>query len=139
MNKAGHEDQARTERIKRMTSDTEDYPDEDFEITTTPKTRKLGGEGLSRAGSVFEPGYSKCDCNKRSEENLSEEKADCEGDSKKTEMPETDEERCMCAFDRKTTDAWPCYHHKSWTKEICSVCDEHAFCKKCKIWFFFLY
>lgn len=133
MNKAGHEDTAKTSRVKRL-AEEEDYPDEDFEITTTPKVMKLGGGGHSRSGSVFEPGYSKCNCKERSTENDSEEKADCEGDNYKKERPDGDDDRCICAFDRKTTDAWPCYHHKAWTKEVCFGCNEHAFCTKCKFY-----
>ncbi|KAE9550741.1 hypothetical protein FO519_006042 [Halicephalobus sp. NKZ332] len=129
MNKAGNEDQTRSKRIKRL-AEEDDYLDEDSKTKTSSKPRKLGGTGHSRAGSVFEPGYSKCNCKERSEETASEEKPDCEGERYKTEQPKEDHERCMCAFDRKTTDAWPCYHHATWTKEVCSVCDEHAFCKK---------
>uniref|UniRef100_A0AC34PWH4 Uncharacterized protein n=1 Tax=Panagrolaimus sp. JU765 TaxID=591449 RepID=A0AC34PWH4_9BILA len=135
MTKAGHEDQHRSQRIKRLVEDEDYEPEEDFPIATTtttpiPKIKKLG-EGLSVAGSVFEPGYSKCNCNEKShEDDASDEKWDCEGEKYKTLEPEGEEDKCMCAFDRKTTDAWPCYHHTKWTPEVCSICDEHAFCKK---------
>ncbi|VDK46802.1 unnamed protein product [Anisakis simplex] len=75
--------------------------------------------------SVFEPGYSKCVC-----EDVEDETAECEGEMYKTETPVEISERCICAFDRNTNDAWPCHLEPTWTKEICHTCDEHAFCEK---------
>lgn len=122
MNKAGVDDTKRSDRMKRLANDTKKLG-----------TKKLSGDGESNTGSVFEPAYSKCNCMERSEEDLSGEKADCEGEKYKAIEPNGEEDRCICAFDRKTTDAWPCYQHSKWTNEICSVCDEHAFCKQCKL------
>uniref|UniRef100_A0A7E4V225 Amiloride-sensitive sodium channel n=1 Tax=Panagrellus redivivus TaxID=6233 RepID=A0A7E4V225_PANRE len=86
--------------------------------------------GHSHGGSMFEPGYSKCNCQERSQEDDSTEREDCEGEKYKTETPATEKDKCLCAFDRKTNDAWPCYPVEKWGQEMCDTCDEHAFCKK---------
>uniref|UniRef100_A0A914Y447 Degenerin mec-4/10 cytosolic domain-containing protein n=1 Tax=Panagrolaimus superbus TaxID=310955 RepID=A0A914Y447_9BILA len=116
MNKAGDAEISYNSRFKRQLTNSK----KDF----TPDNK------YSNSGSAFEPGYSKCNCKERSDENVSDEKIDCEGEKYKTLQPEGDIDKCLCAFDRKTTDAWPCYSHDSWLNETCAVCDSHAFCKK---------
>uniref|UniRef100_A0AC35U3A0 Degenerin n=1 Tax=Rhabditophanes sp. KR3021 TaxID=114890 RepID=A0AC35U3A0_9BILA len=106
MNKAG--DSPPISRFKRK-------------INTTAET--------SMAGSLFEPGFSKCNCNDASSE-IDEGSHECEGEKYKTEVPEKESEKCICAFDRKTNDAWPCYLENHWLKEECATCDDHAFCTK---------
>uniref|UniRef100_A0A183V586 Amiloride-sensitive sodium channel n=2 Tax=Toxocara canis TaxID=6265 RepID=A0A183V586_TOXCA len=78
-----------------------------------------------KKASVFEPGYSKCVC-----EDVEDEAAECEGELYKEQPPKEISERCICAFDRNTNDAWPCHLEPTWTKQFCHSCDDHAFCKK---------
>ncbi|VDN04218.1 unnamed protein product [Thelazia callipaeda] len=79
----------------------------------------------SEQASIFEPGFSKCKC-----EDLNDIGSMCEGESYKYELPELSEEKCICAFDRNTKDAWPCYLEASWLKSSCQDCDSRAFCQK---------
>lgn len=89
--------------------------------------------------SVFEPGYSKCMCENvdlstEDGDYISAEKGECEGEKYKWDKPNGTDDRCICAFDRATNDAWPCYLSAKWTQENCASCDERAFCKKCKLY-----
>lgn len=61
---------------------------------------------------------------------MEDEAAECEGELYKEEAPQEIFERCICAFDRNTSDAWPCHLEPTWAKEFCHSCDDHAFCKK---------
>ncbi|GMT05278.1 hypothetical protein PENTCL1PPCAC_27452, partial [Pristionchus entomophagus] len=75
------------------------------------------GYRKKRSGDAyFEPGYSKCKCGKSSSE------------LDKYEPPLLEEERCICAFDRITLDAYPCDLVKEWKKSSCLYCNEGAFC-----------
>uniref|UniRef100_A0A914RSV9 Degenerin mec-10 n=1 Tax=Parascaris equorum TaxID=6256 RepID=A0A914RSV9_PAREQ len=87
--------------------------------------RKSNPHSHMTKSSVFEPGYSKCVC-----DDMEDEAAECEGELYKEEEPKEIFERCICAFDRNTNDAWPCHLEPTWTKEFCHSCDDHAFCKK---------
>ncbi|CAD5216048.1 unnamed protein product [Bursaphelenchus okinawaensis] len=68
----------------------------------------------------FEAAFSKCDC----EEN--EGVLECEPSVK--DEPLSSADKCMCAFDRQTEDAWPCYPRKHWNPETCGFCDETGHC-----------
>ncbi|KAI6188725.1 hypothetical protein M3Y98_00384900 [Aphelenchoides besseyi] len=111
MNKAGVVDEERSERVRRMV-------ERDLNVS-----------------SVFEPGYSKCYCEDLHEEvgeidDVVEEKGECQGDRFKWDRPEETDTKCICAFDRSTNDAWPCYPAEKWSRQSCDRCDARAFCKK---------
>ncbi|KAI1717254.1 mitochondrial ribosomal protein l28 domain-containing protein [Ditylenchus destructor] len=83
--------------------------------------------------TFFEPAYSECNCSKP----IREEDLECTAN--KTSVPNKSleeyeeggiEERamCLCAFDRESGDAWPCYPHQKWSERICGYCDSHSFC-----------
>ncbi|CAD5216182.1 unnamed protein product [Bursaphelenchus okinawaensis] len=87
------------------------------------------------SSSVFEPGYSKCQCtgletSAETGDIVSAEKGECEGEKYKWEKPDGSEDKCICAFDRATNDAWPCYLSHKWSQEVCESCDERNFCLK---------
>ncbi|KAI6177484.1 hypothetical protein M3Y97_00912700 [Aphelenchoides bicaudatus] len=99
MTKAGVVDTDRSDRIKRLVSDD------------------------GHNSSVFEPGYSKCKCmdlEDGGEDDVDELKGECDGDRFKWDRILNDAEKCLCAFDRNTNDAWPCYLAGSWTQEMCA-------------------
>ncbi|GMS79828.1 hypothetical protein PENTCL1PPCAC_2003, partial [Pristionchus entomophagus] len=113
----------------------------------------------SAKDAYFEPGHSKCLCGKTSSEQEGTEKTttelpddimdeweededeetstakaasddDCDGDKHKYDTPDSDEHRCICAFDRGTQDAWPCHPPTDWKNTSCLACNEHAFCRE---------
>uniref|UniRef100_A0A914X6W9 Uncharacterized protein n=1 Tax=Plectus sambesii TaxID=2011161 RepID=A0A914X6W9_9BILA len=75
--------------------------------------------------AVFEPGYSKCECPDDGDPD-----EECDGGTLKYYEPTSVKDKCICAFDRDSTDAWPCHLADVWTKEKCESCDKHAHCKK---------
>ncbi|KAI1729851.1 amiloride-sensitive sodium channel domain-containing protein [Ditylenchus destructor] len=83
--------------------------------------------------TFFEPAYSECNCSKP----IREEDLECT--AHKTTVPNKNLEEyeeggideramCLCAFDRESGDAWPCYPHQKWSERICGYCDTHSFC-----------
>lgn len=48
----------------------------------------------------------------------------------KLDEPTGYDDHCICAFDRNTHDAWPCFLKDSWESTECDTCNEHAFCTK---------
>uniref|UniRef100_A0A915ECM7 Uncharacterized protein n=1 Tax=Ditylenchus dipsaci TaxID=166011 RepID=A0A915ECM7_9BILA len=105
-------------------------------ILRAAKTNELvndkGNEILTKA-----PAYSKCECVKSA---YDENRLECTADktsiptSKKDEKSTEEVEdvgskmKCLCAFDRGSGDAWPCYPHDKWNEQICGFCDKHSFC-----------
>uniref|UniRef100_A0AC34GTL3 Uncharacterized protein n=1 Tax=Panagrolaimus sp. ES5 TaxID=591445 RepID=A0AC34GTL3_9BILA len=77
-----------------------------------------------RAGSAasFEPAMSDCNCEG------DESSMECETDVYK--KPLNENITCLCAFDRESGDAWPCYPRKNWEEHICGHCDEHSYCTR---------
>ncbi|KAE9414547.1 hypothetical protein Angca_007670 [Angiostrongylus cantonensis] len=59
--------------------------------------------------------------------NLMEE---CKSERTKLDEPTGVDDYCICAFDRNTNDAWPCFLKDSWESTECDTCNEHAFCTK---------
>uniref|UniRef100_A0A183G2S3 Degenerin n=1 Tax=Heligmosomoides polygyrus TaxID=6339 RepID=A0A183G2S3_HELPZ len=59
--------------------------------------------------------------------NLMEE---CKSERTKLDEPTGYDDHCICAFDRNTHDAWPCFLKDSWESTECDTCNEHAFCTK---------
>ncbi|CAD5222001.1 unnamed protein product [Bursaphelenchus xylophilus] len=68
----------------------------------------------------FEASFAKCNCDQK------EDSISCQTIVK--EQPNSVEDTCMCAFDRETEDAWPCYPHKYWEINSCGYCDETGHC-----------
>uniref|UniRef100_A0A8R1HXL4 Degenerin n=1 Tax=Caenorhabditis japonica TaxID=281687 RepID=A0A8R1HXL4_CAEJA len=87
-------------------------------ITIEARRRKRGaGEK-----GTFEPANSACECE--------EEEGSSECEERSTEKPSSDNDMCICAFDRQTNDAWPCHRREQWTNTTCQTCDEHYLCSK---------
>ncbi|KAK6765985.1 hypothetical protein RB195_025725 [Necator americanus] len=59
--------------------------------------------------------------------NLMEE---CKSERTKLDEPTGYDDHCICAFDRNTHDAWPCFLKDTWEATECDTCNEHAFCTK---------
>ncbi|KHJ97603.1 hypothetical protein OESDEN_02424 [Oesophagostomum dentatum] len=59
--------------------------------------------------------------------NLMEE---CKSERTKLDEPTGYDDHCICAFDRNTHDAWPCFLKDTWESTECDTCNEHAFCTK---------
>uniref|UniRef100_A0A7I4KHJ7 BMA-MEC-4 n=1 Tax=Brugia malayi TaxID=6279 RepID=A0A7I4KHJ7_BRUMA len=78
------------------------------------KQRNAGTVAKAQKASTFEPGYSKCIC-----DDSIDTKSECEGEKHKYEKPKNNREKCICAFDRSTKDAWPCHLDIYWSKNIC--------------------
>ncbi|EJW79494.1 degenerin mec-4, partial [Wuchereria bancrofti] len=89
------------------------------------KQRYAGTVEKAQKASMFEPGYSKYIC-----DDSIDTKRECEGEKHKYEKPKNNREKCICAFDRSTKDAWPCYRDFYWSKNICQKCDSGAFCER---------
>uniref|UniRef100_A0A0N5AKK7 Amiloride-sensitive sodium channel n=1 Tax=Syphacia muris TaxID=451379 RepID=A0A0N5AKK7_9BILA len=97
---------------------------------------KKAGLGLSETGgrskrsveelehsdvSLYEPGYSKC---------VFENGKYTAPSKVKREEPQNRNETCICAFDRYTTDAYPCFPISEWQKSRCTNCTRQALCAK---------
>lgn len=48
----------------------------------------------------------------------------------KYEEPTGEHDRCICAFDRSTHDAWPCHMKDTWVATTCTSCNSHAYCMR---------
>ncbi|VDD90217.1 unnamed protein product [Enterobius vermicularis] len=46
----------------------------------------------------------------------------------KREIPKSKNETCICAFDRYTTDAYPCFAIQEWEPHTCTNCTQQATC-----------
>ncbi|KJH52915.1 degenerin [Dictyocaulus viviparus] len=55
---------------------------------------------------------------------------ECQSEHTKLDEPRGYEDHCICAFDRNTNDAWPCFLKDTWESTECDTCNEHAFCTK---------
>ncbi|PIC20254.1 hypothetical protein B9Z55_025514 [Caenorhabditis nigoni] len=88
-------------------------------ITIQARRRRKRGAGEK---GTFEPANSACECDEEDGSNECEEKS--------TEKPSSDNDMCICAFDRQTNDAWPCHRREQWTNTTCQTCDEHYLCSK---------
>lgn len=42
----------------------------------------------------------------------------------------SDAPTCMCAFDRESGDAWPCYPQEKWREVVCGYCDWKQYCNE---------
>ncbi|CAJ0567782.1 unnamed protein product, partial [Mesorhabditis spiculigera] len=97
---------------------------------------------------LFEVGLSKCACEKESEEDEEEQQGlyddyndpeagitmppgkkvhECK--ERKYEEPEGEDDKCLCAFDRNTEDAWPCFKIPDWNDQQCASCTADAICQ----------
>ena len=74
----------------------------------------------SEGKASFEPAYSECNCDGLTGS------MECTTDV--TKKPDDEEKACLCAFDRESGDAWPCYPKADWKEETCGFCDEHSYC-----------
>ncbi|KAI6188821.1 Degenerin mec-10 [Aphelenchoides besseyi] len=70
--------------------------------------------------SHFEAAHSKCTCEEE------DDGLKCEPETH--EKPSDDSDICLCAFDRTSEDAWPCFPKKTWTQKQCDSCDSHGYC-----------
>lgn len=80
-------------------SSTEVVEESDYDmdgITIQARKKRSAGEK-----GTFEPANSACECDEEDGSNECEEKS--------TEKPSSDNDMCICAFDRQTNDAWPCH------------------------------
>uniref|UniRef100_A0A0M3HPY9 Amiloride-sensitive sodium channel n=1 Tax=Ascaris lumbricoides TaxID=6252 RepID=A0A0M3HPY9_ASCLU len=75
----------------------------------------------STKDAKFEPAHSDCTCTE--EDGMLQ----CEANPKN--VPK-DNSYCLCAFDRESDDAWPCYPKDLWKLEFCEYCDEQNYCSK---------
>lgn len=66
-------------------------------------------------------GYAKCVCSSSTDGDDAEIN-ECEGDMYKTDEFTADDQKCICAFDRNTKDAWPCYPEVSRKMSRMSFC-----------------
>ncbi|KAK6059391.1 Amiloride-sensitive sodium channel [Cooperia oncophora] len=55
---------------------------------------------------------------------------ECKSERTKLDEPTGYDDHCICAFDRNTHDAWPCFLKDAWESTECDTCNEHAFCTK---------
>ncbi|CAJ0956463.1 unnamed protein product, partial [Mesorhabditis belari] len=114
------------------------------------KWKTLDKYRMQRANlHLFEVGLSRCNCDESEEEDeKNKDNADEYEDEdalgitlppgkkineckeRKYEEPEGDDDRCLCAFDRNTEDAWPCFKIPDWTDEQCASCTADAICQK---------
>ncbi|KAI6215879.1 Degenerin mec-10 [Aphelenchoides besseyi] len=70
--------------------------------------------------SHFEAAHSKCTCEDE------DDGLKCEPETR--EKPSDDSDTCLCAFDRTSEDAWPCFPKKNWMQKQCDSCDSHGYC-----------
>ncbi|VDM37393.1 unnamed protein product [Toxocara canis] len=88
----------------------------------------------AKSHAKFEPANSDCSCG--------EEDGVLQCEAKVTSMPK-DDSYCLCAFDRESDDAWPCYpklpygnhflcclFQEVWKAELCAYCDDQNYCTK---------
>ncbi|KHN70629.1 Degenerin mec-10 [Toxocara canis] len=75
----------------------------------------------AKSHAKFEPANSDCSCG--------EEDGVLQCEAKVTSMPK-DDSYCLCAFDRESDDAWPCYPKEVWKAELCAYCDDQNYCTK---------
>lgn len=93
---------------------------------TTINDRKALDKNIfrkKRAASVsFEPAIAECNCQGDTSS------MECDTDVYKKPLDE--KIACLCAFDRESGDAWPCYPRKNWEQHHCGYCDEHSYCTR---------
>ncbi|PAV73177.1 hypothetical protein WR25_14292 [Diploscapter pachys] len=104
----------------------ETFEDEYFEETTTVKPKRGSRRRKPRDASdaehgAFEPAWSACDCDPDDTES-------CTGRIR--DLPRDTSDSCVCAFDRVTDDAYPCFLTARWSNTTCQTCDERNYCKK---------
>ncbi|KAI6226496.1 Degenerin mec-10 [Aphelenchoides fujianensis] len=83
---------------------------------------RMGGRHKRSPSSHFEAAYSQCTCE--------EEDGELKCEPEVREKPEGEESTCLCAFDRASEDAWPCYPRSLWETKQCASCDAHGRCKQ---------
>uniref|UniRef100_A0A7E4ZXS8 Amiloride-sensitive sodium channel n=1 Tax=Panagrellus redivivus TaxID=6233 RepID=A0A7E4ZXS8_PANRE len=90
----------------------------DVMTTMSPASPRIRRE--SSKSTSFEPAYADCTCSGRI--------TSMECDTDVNSIPKSEEETCLCAFDRDSGDAWPCYPKDKWEEHTCKFCDEHNVC-----------
>ena len=72
------------------------------------------------ASTSFEPAMAKCACQG--------DQSSMECETQVTQKPLDESSACLCAFDRESGDAWPCYPKTKWEEKVCGYCDDHSYC-----------
>nr|AAC47264.1 MEC-4 [Caenorhabditis briggsae] len=110
--------------------DKDDEKEEEMHETTTRKPFNINDadeewDGMEEYDNNEH--YENYDVEATTGMNMMEE---CQSERTKFDEPTGFDDRCICAFDRSTHDAWPCFLNGTWETTECDTCNEHAFCTK---------